>query len=301
MNNYSKFKNQHLPDYSYIEHRGNAPIYDQANQYLRYCSVTRQMSPMTIRSKQSALRNLIVESKCKDLQELTNADYDRFVQCELERNVCCRTINTKTAHIVAFIKYWKELDMKIPIRIPLIVKLKEQPPRRACYTRQEIEEVLDNCNSDIQWLLIKIAFDTGMRINELRNLSLSQIHGRRINFIGKGTKEREVYLTVAANERLLEYIEKHPEIKDRIWMNEWGYPMSVDTIRRIMREAFVRCGHDDFYPHALRHSFGSDIQKQGADIFVIKEMMGHSNIATTQKYLHSLDGQLANLFDMYKC
>ena len=191
--------------------------------------------------------------------------------------------------------------MKIPIRIPLIVKLKEQPPRRACYTRQEIEEVLDNCNSDIQWLLIKIAFDTGMRINELRNLSLSQIHGRRINFIGKGTKEREVYLTVAANERLLEYIEKHPEIEDRIWMNERGYPMSVDTIRRIMREAFVRCGHDDFYPHALRHSFGSDIQKQGADIFVIKEMMGHSNIATTQKYLHSLDGQLANLFDMYKC
>ena len=191
--------------------------------------------------------------------------------------------------------------MKIPIKIPLIVKLKEQPPRRACYTRQEIEEVLDKCSSDMQWLFIKIAFDTGMRINERRNLSLSQINGRRINFIGKGTKEREVYLTPLAYEKLSEYIDNHPEIEDHIWMNEWGYPMSVDTIRRIMREAFVRCGHEDFYPHALRHSFGSDIQRQGADIFVIKEMMGHSNIATTQKYLHSLDGQLANLFDMYKC
>lgn len=297
---YANLKSVEHPEYAYIEHRGNAPIYDQANQYLEYCAVTRQMSPMTMRSKKSSLTNLIVESKCKDLQELTNDGYDKFVKCELERGVSCRTINTKTAHVVAFIKYWRELEMRIPLKIPLIVKLKEKPPRRACYTREEIQVVLDSCQSDIQWLLIKIAFDTGMRISELRNLSLSQITGRRINFIGKGTKAREVYMTKEAYMRLMDYICEHPQIKGRIWMNEWNYPMSVDTIRRIMREAFLRCGHDDFYPHALRHSFGSDIQSQGADIFVIKEMMGHANIATTQKYLHSLDGQLANLFDKYK-
>ena len=295
-----KSKRSDHPYCSYIEHRGNDPIYNQANQYLEYCAVTRQMSPMTMRSKYTALRNLIAESKCKDLEELTNSHYDRFVKCEIDRGVSARTINTKTAHIVAFIKYWRELEMRIPLKIPLIVKLKEQPPRRACYTREEIQEVLDNCNSDVQWLLIKIAFDTGMRISELRNLSLSQITGRRINFIGKGTKAREVYTPKETYMRLMDYICDHPQIKDRIWMNEWNYPMSVDTIRRIMREVFLRCGHPEFYPHALRHSFGSDIQSQGADIFVIKEMMGHANIATTQKYLHGLDGQLANLFDRYK-
>lgn len=300
MKTHPSFKNMEHPEYAYIKHRGDAPIYTQANQYLEYCAVTRQMSPMTMRSKQSSLRNLIAESKCKDLRELTNDDYDSFVKCELKRNVSARTINTKTAHIVAFIKYWRELDMKIPLKIPLIVKLKEKPPRRACYTREEIQDVLDHCNSDVQWLLIKIAFDTGMRISELKNLSLSQLSGRRINFIGKGTKAREVYITQEAYRRLMDYICEHPEIKDRVWLNEWGFPMSVDTIRRIMREPFMRCGHEDFYPHALRHSFGSDIQSQGADIFVIKEMMGHANIATTQKYLHSLDGQLANLFDKYK-
>lgn len=287
-------------DYSKIEHSKNWPIYEQANKYLRYCADTRQMSPMTMRSKQSALRNLINESKCRNLRELTNAHFDLFVEKERARNVSARTINTKTAHIIAFVRYWRELGMQIPLRIPLIVKLKEQPPRRACYTKEEIDAVLDNCNSDAQWLLVKIAFDTGMRISELRNLRLNQIHGRRINFIGKGAKEREVYMSRSAFDRFVEYLGKHPEINDFVWLNEWGFQMSVDTIRRIMREVFVRCGHDDFYPHALRHSFGSDIQSQGADIFVIKEMMGHANIATTQKYLHSLDGQLANLFDRYK-
>lgn len=288
------------PYCSYIEHRRNDPIYDQANQYLEYCAVTRQMSPMTMRSKYTALRNMIAESGCKDLTEFTNFDYDKFVKCEIDRGVCARTINTKTAHIVAFVKYWRELELRIPLKIPLIVKLKEKPPRRACYTREEVQAVLDNCNSDLQWLLIKIAFDTGMRISELRNLSLSQISGRRINFIGKGTKAREVYMTKEAYMKLMDYVCEHPQIRDRIWLNEWNYPMSVDTIRRIMREVFIRCGHPDFYPHSLRHSFGSDIQSQGADIFVIKEMMGHANIATTQKYLHSLDGQLATLFDKYK-
>ena len=72
MINYSHLKNLEHPEYAYIEHRGNAPVYDQANQYLEYCAVTRQMSPMTVRSKQAELRGLIVESKCKDLRELTN-------------------------------------------------------------------------------------------------------------------------------------------------------------------------------------------------------------------------------------
>ena len=101
-------------------------------------------------------------------------------------------------------------------------------------------------------------------------------------------------------QRLHDYMDEHKIEEGRIWLNAWGYPMGTDTLRRTMKQAFVRCGFKDFYPHSLRHSFGSDIQRQGADIMVIKEMMGHSNVATTQRYLHGLDGQLQNLFDKYK-
>lgn len=302
MNGYNQFNDAELERYDHLKMRisKKKPIYEQINNYLNFCANIRQMSRMTMHAKECALRYLIMESGCVDLRELTNEMYDKFVQAELERGVSTRTVNGRTAHIVAMIRYYREMDLMIPLRLPLVFKLKEMPPRRICYTKEQINRVLRRCNSDIAWLLIKIAFDTGMRISEITNLTVEQINGRRIHFIGKGTKEREVWLTKECADRLKEYCERRGIEEGRIWLNDWGYPTSSDTLRRIMKDAFKKCGYDDFYPHALRHSFGSDIQRQGADVMEIKEMMGHSNVATTQRYLHSLDGQLASLFNTYK-
>ena len=302
MNGYNQFNDSELERYDHLKMRisRKKPIYEQINNYLNFCANIRQMSRMTMHAKECALRYLIMESGCADLRELTNEMYDKFVQAELQRGVSTRTVNGRTAHIVAMIRYYREMDLMIPLRLPLVFKLKELPPRRICYTKEQINRVLRSCNSDLAWLLIKIAFDTGMRISEITNLTVEQINGRRIHFIGKGTKEREVWLTKECADRLKEYCERRGIEEGRIWLNDWGYPTSSDTLRRIMKDAFKKCGYEDFYPHALRHSFGSDIQRQGANVMEIKEMMGHSNVATTQRYLHSLDGQLASLFNTYK-
>lgn len=302
MNGYNKFNNFELESYDHLKMRicKNKPIYQQVNAYLNFCANIRQMSRMTMHAKECALRYLIIESECKDLQELTNESFDKFVQAELARGVSTRTINGRTAHIVAMVRYYREMDLSIPLRLPLVFKLKELPPRRVCYTKEQVNRVLRRCNSEISWLLIKLAFDTGMRISEITNLTVEEINGRRIHFIGKGTKEREVYMTQECADRLKMYCQHRGIEEGRIWLNDWGYPTSSDTLRRIMKDAFKRCGYDNFYPHALRHSFGSDIQRRGADVMEIKEMMGHSNVATTQRYLHSLDGQLMSLFNAYR-
>ena len=279
--------------------KNQAKVEAQINQYLEYCQVTRRMSPMTLSSKISTYRIFVNESHITNLTELDNTRFDEFMMAEDQRGISARTINIKIAHIVVLVKYWREMGLEIPLRIPLINKLKELPPRRKFYTSEEIDEVLMNCTSEMQWLLIKIAFDTGMRISELARLSLDQIYDRRINFIGKGTKAREVYICQDTRERLTHYIDKH-QITDRLWISRLGNPASVDTLRKVMKEAFVRCGHPEFYPHALRHSFGSDIQRHGADVMVIKEMMGHSNVATTQRYLHGFEGKLEDLFNQYR-
>lgn len=279
--------------------KNQAQVEAQINQYLEYCRITRRMSPMTLSSKISTYRIFVNEAHITTLTGLTNAKFDEFMLAEDQRGVSARTINIKIAHIIALVKYWREMGLRIPLRIPLINKLKELPPRRKFYTSEEIDEVLMNCTSEMQWLLIKIAFDTGMRISELARLSLDQIYDRRINFIGKGTKAREVYICQDTRERLTQYIEKH-QITDRLWISRLGCPASVDTLRKVMKEAFARCGHPEFYPHALRHSFGSDIQRHGADVMVIKEMMGHSNVATTQRYLHGFEGKLEDLFNQYR-
>lgn len=304
MNNYSGFTNFEPTSYDRLklsECIVRKPIHDQVDEYLDFCANTRRMSRMTMHAKELALRHLSTESGCDDLRELNNEMFDRFVKAELEREVSARTINGESAHVVAMVRYFREMGMEIPIKLPLIFKLKEQPPRRVCYTRKEVEKVLRKCsNNAMTWLFIKIAFDTGMRISELTHMTVEEVAGRRVSFVGKGCKEREVWMTPECAERLQEYIQEHGIKEGRIWLNDWNYPLSTDTVRRMMRAAFERCGFEGFFPHALRHSFGSDIQKRGADVMVIKEMMGHANVATTQKYLHALDGRLMVLFDTFK-
>ena len=301
MNNYSSFTNFKPRTYDRLNIRvkNKIPIHKQIDEYLDYCSKIRQMTRMTMHAKESSLRFFLVESRCNDLRELTNQKVNNFIRAESDRGISSRTINMRIAHVLALVKFYREMGVEIPLRIPLVVKLKEMPARRVFYSSEQVEEVLENCN-DFEYLLIKLAFDTGMRITEITKLSVEQISGRRITFIGKGTKAREVYMSDDCRERLSDWLEEHEISQGRVWLNAWGYPMGSDTLRRVMKAAFVRCGHEDFYPHALRHSFSTDIQRRGADIMVIKEMMGHSNIATTERYLHGFEGQLQTLFDTYR-
>ena len=129
---------------------------------------------------------------------------------------------------------------------------------------------------------------------------MEQIEGKKIRFIGKGKKDRVVYIGNETLLRLKQYTsERHIET-GRIWLNEWGYPQSDSTLRHIMRTHFRHCGYTDFYPHALRHSFASDLQRQHATPLEIMAMLGHSNVATTQRYLDSLGGELEGLYAKYR-
>ena len=79
-----------------------------------------------------------------------------------------------------------------------------------------------------------------------------------------------------------------------------GEPPTVNTVRLRLRRVFEKAGFDGFYPHALRHSFATDLQVRGASVAEIKEMIGHSSIATTERYLHGFEGKMRELFDKYR-
>ena len=78
-----------------------------------------------------------------------------------------------------------------------------------------------------------------------------------------------------------------------------GEPPTVATVRKRLKGAFLAAGFDDFYPHALRHSFATKLQVKGASVEEIKEMMGHESVATTERYLHGFEGRLEELFERY--
>ena len=262
------------------------------------------MSPVTIRTKRSVYYRFAAAVGCDNLKKLTNADFDRWISQALARGASPRSINTYNASILAMLGYHREMGMKIPLKNPLVHKLKEGKTRRSFYTRSQIRDVLRYANPTTA-LMIRICFDSGIRIAELTNLKLANLHGNRINFIGKGNKPREVYLSAITTTLLAEYI-KTRGITNYLWPSTWRgsttpeRPLTVHAVRKRLRQPFYRAGYLDFYPHSLRHSFATDLEFRGASVAEIQQMIGHASISTTERYIHALDGHLAELFTKYR-
>lgn len=273
----------------------------QIDEYLNYCENVRRMSEQTLHGKRWICREFLKTIKIDSLSELSNKHINEWIAEQTARGCSGRTINSRLVNLVAMLRYFQDMGISFPkLKLRLIIKCKEQPPRRVYYTREQIEQVLRYADH-LEWLLIKLCFDCGLRISELRNLRLMNLNGRMVTFIGKGSKARESYMSKEAKIRLDDWIQRN-RINDFIWVRTPGKnePMSVEDIRYLMRKPFYQAGFKNFYPHALRHSFATDIQKHGASLMETKEMLGHARIETTERYVHGLEGHLEYFFDKYK-
>ncbi len=277
-------------------------IEKEVEEYLLYCEKTRRMSETTIRSKQNILERFINVTGVEAVELISNLDFDKWMAFLVERGVSNTAMNTYNATVTAMVRYFQDAGVSVPINLILIRKLKGVRKPRKSYTEAEIKMVVKTAKSlgDLETsLMILVMAETGMRIAELVRLSTKEISGRRIMFIGKGQKLREVYLSSATACRLEEFLDGR---EGYVWGGSSlnGEPPCVNTVRFRMALAFLEAGFPGFYPHALRHSFATNLQKKGASVAEIKEMMGHSSVATTERYLHEFEGRMEELFLKYQ-
>ena len=281
------------------------PIYAQIEEYLDYCRA-RQFTEQTMDTKSRVLLKFAELGIIDDMQKLTNKDINKWMAMQSSgaatgNKVSGRTINSRLNHIVAFIKYLRDMDYDISIKTRLIEPAKEKPPRRNWFTREQVERVLENAEPMTR-LLISLTFDSGLRATELKNLRLRNISGREMNIIGKGNKAGTVFMTPRTREWMDEWI-AWKNITDFLWPSPAytdGRPYSIDELRYKMRREFEKAGLEGFYLHALRHSFATDIQIRGASISQAQRLLRHSNSVTTEVYLHALDSGMMDVYDQLK-
>jgi len=126
-----------------------------------------------------------------------------------------------------------------------------------------------------------------MRISELANLNLSQINfdSGTVRVIGKGNKERIVFINSTALDLLKEYILLRPEGEEALFISQKGGRLTVRAIQHMFDRYIKKSGLRSSSPHAMRHSFATHMMEGGADLVTIKELLGHANLSTTQIYL----------------
>ena len=149
--------------------------------------------------------------------------------------------------------------------------------------------------------ILELAYASGLRLAELRNLRLEQVHLESgfINVIGKGNKERVVPLGRKAIQALQRYLEigrpklVTPRSPANLFLTKRGTPFAAVTMWLRIKQRVRRAGiARNITPHMLRHSFATHLLENGADLRVIQELLGHANISTTEVYTHVAGNRL---------
>jgi integrase/recombinase XerD len=152
--------------------------------------------------------------------------------------------------------------------------------------------------------ILELAYASGLRLAELKNLRLEQLHLESgfINVIGKGNKERVVPVGKKAVDALTRYIEDArpkfitPKSPANVFLSKRGTPFASVTLWLRIKNRVHRAGIErNVTPHMLRHSFATHLLEHGADLRVIQELLGHANISTTEIYTHVAGNRLREI------
>jgi tyrosine recombinase XerC len=154
--------------------------------------------------------------------------------------------------------------------------------------------------------ILELLYATGMRGAELQELDVADINfqAREIRVVGKGSKERIVIFGEAAHEALSEYLgygrphlAKAERVEPALFLNPQGGRLSVRSVRNLLNKAVENAGERvHLSPHSLRHSFATHLLDRGADLRTVQELLGHTNLDTTQVYTHVSNQRLREAF-----
>ena len=152
--------------------------------------------------------------------------------------------------------------------------------------------------------ILETLYSTGMRVSELVGLDIQDIDfiGGVVKVKGKGKKERLLPIGDRALRAIKEYLDKRSSATGKnqsaLLLNKSGGRLTDDSIRRIVDKYIHRASiSQKVSPHTLRHSFATHLLDRGADLRVVQELLGHTNLSTTQIYTHVTTGRLKTIYE----
>lgn len=251
--------------------------------------------------------NSICEITLNDIRALTNSDIYSFIYFLAESQYKINSRVVKTEHLRTFFDYlftiqhtiFKEpfkkinCDRKIMKKLPNYLSLDEAKKMITVYANSNYElDIRDNA-------IIHLFLNSGLRLSELKNLSLDdlKLDNDRFTIIGKGNKERTGYVNNITKKALEEYLRIRDNFKPKdktLFVSKYGSKMSSTAIEKIIKKAYKLAGinYEDYAVHTLRHTCATLLYRNGIDIRTIQELLGHVQIDTTEIYTHLHDQEV---------
>lgn len=246
------------------------------------------------------------------IKSVTIADlYAFIVFCKDERENNTATRARKTSTLRMFFKYLSAqihlLDTN-PAEMLESPKVKKALPKHLTLEDSlELLSVVDGPNKERDYCILTLFLNCGMRLSELCGLNLSDIRADgTMRLLGKGNKERIVYINDACNAAIKAYLAVRPndainyDDRNALFISRNKKRISNKTVQHIVKTYLEKAGlgGQGFSTHKLRHTAATLMYQHGnVDIRVLKDILGHSNLGTTQIYTHISNNQIKNAID----
>lgn len=278
------------------------------NDFLLYLKVDLNYSDNTISTYENSLNHLNNYFN-KDLLKLNNNDIEKFIiSLELEPS----SISNYLSSFKSFYNYYVKIgsiktNPTDSISSPKLIK--KLP---TFLTVEEVDKLLDidikDAFSARNKSIMELLYSSGLRISELIGLEFKNVdlNDSIIRVMGKGSKERIVPINDIAIHYLKIYVKdyRHMLVKTEqnnyLYLNNHGKKMTRQGIFKMLKKLCLEKGiKKDVSPHTIRHSIATHMLENGADLRIIQEFLGHSDISTTQIYTHLTNEKLKNDYMEY--
>ena len=277
-------------------------MYDIISQYLEYLELEKGLSPNTIDAYRRDLYSFA--EQIQELSEIDRVKINSFIRYLKEKNLAPTSIIRKVASLRGFFKWTTSMGIldknpastleqpKIPKRLPKVISIKE------------IDELLLLDLSKLQLVMFELLYSCGLRVSELTNLKINDIDtaSKYVRCIGKGSKERIIPIGAKAINALKSYLvdrdfllKKYKLNSKKLLINESGRFINRQDVYNFIHTLGKKI-QKNISPHTLRHSFATHLLENGADLRVVQELLGHSDVSTTQLYTHISKKRLKDVY-----
>lgn len=281
---------------------------ENLENYRNYLKYERAYSDNTVGAYMNVL-NKYEEFLKKDILESDTEDLERYLKYikNLE--------STTVAHKITSIKSYFNYNIKRGI-VSVNPADKVSRPKLTKHlpeylTEEEVGKLLDvEVKSPYDYrnkTILELLYSSGIRISELVNIKTPNYDSEEclIRIMGKGSKERIVPLGDYAINIMNDYMNNYRPLinkkhTDYVFVNNRGDKISRQFIFKVIKKEALKKGiKKDISPHTLRHTFATHLLKNGADLRIIQELLGHENISTTQIYTHVTNNKLKSDYETY--
>ncbi|NEU04172.1 tyrosine recombinase XerC [Clostridium senegalense] len=270
------------------------------NLFLRFLKLHKNLVPLDTYFDNIPINDISIEL----LKTLTLNDFYAYVSyLENSRGNGPSAKARKVASLKSLFNYLVNKVKLIPYNVTLELESPKLGKRSPIYlTLDESKDLLTAAktrdkNSQRDYCIITLFLNCGLRLSELCSINISNIKGDILKVLGKGNKERTIYLNKAALKSINNYMPIRNEInfrvknedKDALFISGKYGRINKRTVERIVKKYVGLAGldKDKYTPHKLRHTSATLMHKYGkVDVRTLQQILGHENVATTQIYTH---------------